>query len=90
MLTMFIIFQLLLILELMNVETTFSGEGAYVTGSTFQDLVYKVLTHRSWSFPPFFPRFDITWFEVSLTGSKCLGPRCFWADLTRNHSSFYF
>ena len=42
MLTMFIIFQLLLILELMNVETTFYGEGEYVTGSTFQDLVYKV------------------------------------------------
>ena len=41
-------------------------------------------------FSPIFPRFDITWFEVSLTWLKCLGPRCFWADLTRNHSSFYF
>ena len=47
----------------MNVETTFSREGEYVTGSTFHDVVYKLLTHHSWSFSPF----DITWVEVSRT-----------------------
>ena len=38
-----------------------------VTGSTFHDVVYKLLTHRPWSFFIHFSPFDITWVEVSWT-----------------------
>ena len=40
-------------------RVNFSGSCLQITNSSFM------------VFTPHFPRFDITWFEVSLTGSKC-------------------